>query len=51
MNVREKIQNFESLTLIKEAAFSKNSIGRKIREEDDDICDEKIGNGCTPLIL
>ncbi|MFL0167008.1 deoxyguanosinetriphosphate triphosphohydrolase [Candidatus Clostridium helianthi] len=37
MNVREKIQNFESLTLIKEAAFSKNSIGRKIREEDDDI--------------
>jgi len=37
MNVREKIQSFESLTLIKEAAFSKNSLGRKIREEDDDI--------------
>jgi len=37
MNVREKIQNFESLTLIKEAAFSKNSIGRKIKEDDDEI--------------
>ena len=37
MNVKEKIQSFESLTLIKEAAFSENSLGRKIREEDDDI--------------
>lgn len=37
MNVREKIQSFESLTLIKEAAFSKNSLGRRIKEEDDDI--------------
>jgi dGTPase len=37
MNVREKIQNFENLTLIKEAAFSKNSRGRRIKEEDDDI--------------
>lgn len=37
MNVREKIQNFESLTLIEEAAFSKKSFGREIREEEDDI--------------
>lgn len=37
MNVREKIQGFESLTLIKYAAFSKNSLGREIREKDDDI--------------
>ncbi|WP_297427035.1 deoxyguanosinetriphosphate triphosphohydrolase [Clostridium sp.] len=37
MSVREKIQNFESLTLIKEAAFSKNSLGRKVEEEDDEI--------------
>lgn len=37
MNVREKIQDFESLTLIKEAAFSKNSLGRKILESEDDI--------------
>lgn len=37
MNVREKIQGFESLTLIKEAAFSKNSRGRKVIEEEDDI--------------
>ncbi len=37
MNVREKIQDFESLTLIKEAAFSKNSLGRKNIEEEDDI--------------
>ena len=29
MNVREKIESFESLTLIKEAAFSKNSLGRE----------------------
>ena len=37
MNVREKIQNFENLTLIKEAAFSKNSLGRRIKEAEDDI--------------
>ncbi|AGX42113.1 deoxyguanosinetriphosphate triphosphohydrolase [Clostridium saccharobutylicum] len=37
MNIREKIQSFESLTLIKEAAFSSNSLGRKIKEKDDDI--------------
>lgn len=37
MNVREKIQNFENLTLIKEAAFSKKSLGRKTKEEDDEI--------------
>lgn len=37
MNVREKIQDFESLTLIKKAAFSKNSLGRKIPEQEDDI--------------
>lgn len=37
MNVRDKIQSFESLTLIKEAAFSKNSLGREIREEEDEI--------------
>lgn len=37
MNVREKIQDFESLTLIKEAAFSKKSRGRKVAEEEDDI--------------
>jgi len=37
MNVREKIQDFESLTLIKEAAFSKNSRGRKVPEDEDDI--------------
>lgn len=37
MNIREKIQGFESLTLIKEAAFSENSLGRRIKENDDDI--------------
>ncbi|AQS09024.1 deoxyguanosinetriphosphate triphosphohydrolase [Clostridium saccharobutylicum] len=37
MNIREKIQSFESLTLIKEAAFSSNSLGRNIKEKDDDI--------------
>jgi dGTPase len=37
MNVREKIQNFENLTLIKEAAFSRNSLGRKIKENEDEI--------------
>lgn len=37
MNIREKIQSFESLTLIKQAAFSEKSLGRHIKEEDDDI--------------
>jgi len=37
MNVRERIQGFESLTLIKEAAFSKKSRGRNALEEEDDI--------------
>jgi dGTPase len=37
MDVREKIQNFENLTLIKEAAFSKNTLGRNIEETEDDI--------------
>lgn len=37
MNIREKIQSFEGLTLIKEAAFSSNSLGRRIKEKDDDI--------------
>lgn len=37
MNVREKIQNFENLTLIKEAAFSRNSLGRRIKEDEDEI--------------
>lgn len=35
MNIREKIQSFESLTLIKEAAFSEKSLGREIPEEDE----------------
>ncbi|MFR1908574.1 MAG: deoxyguanosinetriphosphate triphosphohydrolase [Clostridium neonatale] len=37
MGVKEKIQEFESLTLIKEAAFSKNSLGREKGEKEDDI--------------
>lgn len=37
MNIREKIQSFESLTLIKEAAFSEKSLGRREKEEDDNI--------------
>ena len=37
MNVREKIESFENLTLIKEAAFSNKSLGRKIKEEPDDM--------------
>lgn len=37
MSVREKIQNFENLTLIKEAAFSINSLGRRIKEDEDEI--------------
>ncbi|MBE6071822.1 MAG: deoxyguanosinetriphosphate triphosphohydrolase [Clostridium butyricum] len=35
MNIKEKIQQFERLTLIKEASFSDNSLGRdKIEKED-----------------
>ena len=37
MGVKEKIQEFESLTLLKEAAFSKNSLGREKEEKEDDI--------------
>ena len=37
MNVREKIESFENLTLIKEAAFSNKSLGRHIKEDDDDM--------------
>ena len=37
MNVREKIESFESLTLINEAAFSKKSLGRIKYEEPDDM--------------
>ncbi len=37
MSVREKNQSFEALTLIKEAAFSKKTLGRKIIEEEDEI--------------
>ena len=37
MNVREKIESFENLTLIKEAAFSSKSLGRQIKEEPDDM--------------
>lgn len=37
MGVKEKIQEFESLTFIKEAAFSKNSLGREKKEKEDDI--------------
>ena len=37
MNVREKIESFENLTLIKEAAFSNKSSGRQIKEEPDEM--------------
>ena len=37
MNVREKIESFENLTLIKEAAFSNKSLGRHVKEDDDDM--------------
>lgn len=37
INVREKIEGFENLTLIKEAAFSSKSLGRYIEEEADDM--------------
>ena len=37
MIIREKIEKFEDLTLIKEASFSKYSSGRKIKEELDNV--------------
>lgn len=37
MNIREKIEGFERLTLIKEAAFSNKSLGRIIEEKPDDM--------------
>lgn len=37
MNVREKIQNFERLTLIPQASSSLDSIGRKVYEKEDEI--------------
>lgn len=37
MNIREKIESFERLTLINEAAFSHKSLGRIIEEEPDDM--------------
>ncbi len=37
MNVREKIESFERLTLIPEASFAINSKGRKVDEKEDEI--------------
>lgn len=37
MNIREKIEGFERLTLIPEASFSSSSLGRVKEEEKDDI--------------
>ena len=37
INIREKIESFENLTLIKEASFSNKSLGRHVEEADDDI--------------
>ncbi|KLE16814.1 deoxyguanosinetriphosphate triphosphohydrolase [Clostridium sp. C8] len=37
MNVREKIESFERLTLIPQATFSTLTLGRKIKEESDSI--------------
>ena len=37
MNVKEKIESFENLTLIKEASFSKNSLGREKCESDEEM--------------
>ncbi|SFC63155.1 deoxyguanosinetriphosphate triphosphohydrolase [Clostridium uliginosum] len=37
MNIRQKIESFQRLTLIKEASFSSSSLGRNKKEEDDDI--------------
>lgn len=37
MSIKEKIESFERLTLIKEAALSENTKGRTLKEEDDKI--------------
>lgn len=37
MNVRERLESLESLTLIKDASFSSKSLGRKRSEEEDEI--------------
>lgn len=37
MNVKEKIESFENLTLIKEASFSKKSLGREKEEPDEEM--------------
>lgn len=37
MNVKEKIESFENLTLIKEASFSAKSLGREKKEIEDEI--------------
>lgn len=37
MNVREKIESFERLTLVPQATFSTLTLGRKIKEESDSI--------------
>lgn len=37
MNVKEKIESFENLTLIKEASFSSESLGREIKEPDEEM--------------
>lgn len=37
MNVREKIEGFERLTLVPQATFSTLTLGRKIKEESDSI--------------
>lgn len=37
MNVKEKIESFENLTLIKESSFSKNSLGREKYESDEEM--------------
>lgn len=37
MNIRERNQGYEDLTLIKQAKFSKDTLGRKYQEPEDDI--------------
>ncbi|WP_066894871.1 deoxyguanosinetriphosphate triphosphohydrolase [Clostridium nigeriense] len=37
MNVREKMEGFERLTLIKQATFSSETLGRKRKEENDSM--------------
>lgn len=37
MNVKEKIESYENLTLIKEASFSSESLGREIKELDEEM--------------